>query len=866
MAQVFGNDRHPAYLITRRDQLGAPLSLGRDLPESRAILFQGAPGMGKTTELNRVEDLAELHGWTTIRVKASQNIPVEHHLTTAFRRKLDELRDKFGQRQVRRLSKTVRDLTETGRQTRVGWEGRALGGPLPVELIYKQEKDTTAHDKLGTTLTDFADELGRIAKHENKPILLLIDEIDAASEADQAGVNDLAIHIKEMDSPVWLVIASGKKSTSSLMHASRRMSGIATTITNQFSIRELEPVPDAELWAAVTEPLDAERIPYEHAGIDVLVRAANGHPGQLRDFAQAALALRDPERGITAETARAATARVWAEAEHTYLSKWTARETTHTQKDLLARVAAQGTNGLHMPTLTGSEASAEWQQVDKARQDLVARGLLREHDGQLVTIPDQGFRDWVNQHLGQTPAAARGPEVGRTAATPAPVHLAGDRAPVNRVFGSANQVVEPIDRTDKHGRPISLDQRLPKGTAVLFVGPPGIGTSQELNRTKALADRQGWLTIRFSASKRESVEARVIRAVQNEMDTFKQQFPAAQVKQLREILNRMASRTRNTMNTAQVGFGIAPLPRVRVGGGWEGVTKDSVGRTLSELGEQLGNMAGPRRLPILLMVDNLDAATHPDLVALINLSATLRENRQPAFLIGAGGQQTESRLRTASAGHGGTATTQADKLDVRELMPLTDDQMRRALVRPLERAGFRCEPAAVDTLTAEARGHPGRLRTLAGAALELVRPGDDTITADIAVAASARLNTRSQALYAAAWTNCTPHEMTLLARTAAHGSRGIPIPSRTENPDRWNLDDASTALVSRGLLTRTGDRIHVTDPGFQDWVQTRLGASAAQSGIAHPALANTAARAQLTRERAPELRPGSPARDLHTGR
>jgi hypothetical protein len=64
----------------------------------------------------------------------------------------------------------------------------------------------------------------------------------------------------------------------------------------------------------------------------------------------------------------------------------------------------------------------------------------------------------------------------------------------------------------------------------------------------------------------------------------------------------------------------------------------------------------------------------------------------------------------------------------------------------------------------------------------------------------------------------------------------MPIPSRSEpaGPGRWDLDSAAQKLVSRGLLTRTGHQIRVADPGFQDWVQTRLGVAAAQTGIAQP--------------------------------
>jgi hypothetical protein len=870
MSQVFGTVRHPAYSVTRTDRLGNPISLGDVLPESKAILFTGPPGMGKSSELDRAEDLAARQGWTAIRLTASANVPLEHQLTGAVRTNLDALRARFRRGAVRKLSRTVSDLTRSGRKTRVGIEYRLGGGPMPVELIGKSEKDTTAYDDLGTTLNDFADELGKLTEIDGKPILLLVDNIDQASEHDRAGLNELAIHIEELNRPVWLVAAGGSMSTSALMNASRRMSGIATTITNQFDIRELGPLTDAQLRPALTEPLDRAGIAYDHAAIDDLLAAANGDPGRLRRLGQAAVAYRDPERGITVGSAATATAQVRADTAVMYQSVWDQKGTTHAQKDLLARVAAQSPAGLSMPAETGAAGPGNWQEIDRARQELVARGLLREHDGGVVTIPDRGFRDWLNDHLGQTPAdsAAQPIEPGRQEAALAPAHPLGDRALVNQVFGNARELVHQVDRTDEQGRPVSLDQRTPRGTSVLFTGPPGMGTSQELSRTKAFADEQGWISIRLDASRRESLEARVIRAVQGQLRNFEGKYPAGEVKELKQLLNKMAIRTRNSMHTAQVGLGIAPGPKIRVGTAWEGVKKDSVGTTLNDVAEHLAKMAHPKRQPILLMVDNLDAASKTDLVALTELSAHLHRSRKPLFLIAAGGEEATSRLLEASGGHAGVETQDAARFDVRRLTPLSAEELRPALTRPLEQAGIRFEPEAVDHLVDAANGNPSRLRTLTSAALELAGP-ERGITTEVATTATSRLNAQSRALYDAAWYNCAPTEKELLAKTAAHGSRGMPIPSRSEaaGPARWDLDGAAQKLVSRGLLTRTGHQIRVADPGFQDWVQTRLGVSAAQAGIARPAGPNQHAS---NSGRAPGNRPavGAPAphRDLHANR
>ncbi|GAA1568488.1 hypothetical protein GCM10009804_26190 [Kribbella hippodromi] len=868
MSQVFGTVRHPAYFLRRGDQLGTPISLGETLPESRAILYTGPPGMGKTSELMQAEDLARRQGWTAIRLNASAVRPIEHQLTAAVRANLDLLRSRYKGSAVKDLSTTVRDLTRSGRDTRMGWEGRVGGGIIPVEFVAKREKDTTAYDNLGTTLNDFADKLAALTEEDGKPILLLVDNVDRATEDDQAGLNELAIHIEVMHRPVWLVAAGGAMSISALMTASRRMSGIATTISNQFDIRELGPLTDDELRPALTEPLTAAGIPYQHAAVEQLLEAANGDASRLRTLAEAALGYRDPALGITESAAALAAAQVYADAAEWYQGSWDHKDTSHAQKDLLARVAAQGPNGLYMPAEMAAAGDDHWPAIDEARQQLVARGLLRDHPGQYVTIPDRGLQDWLNDYLGQTPITEVVPgrlEQLRAQPTLAPAHPTGDRALVNQVFGTSRQLVHQVDRLDRKGRPISLDQRLPGGTSVLFTGPPGMGTSQELARTKALADRQGWITIRLDASRRESLEARVIRAVRSEMDAIRRRFPNDQVKELKTQLTRMAIRTRNSMNTAQIRLGISPFPKVGVHTAWEGVTKDSVGTTLNEVAGQFGAMAGPEGKPILMMVDNLDAASADDLIALTELSSNLREERQPMFLIAAGGEEATSRLLEASGGRNGTETDEVTEFDVRRLQPLSADQLREALTYPLERAGIRYEAAAVESLIEAANGIPTRLRTLAGAALELADPREG-ITVDVAVAATAKLNAQSQALYNAAWYNCSAAQKQVLARSASHGARGMEIPARSETPDRWSLDEATQKLVSRGLLTRTGHQIRVADPGFREWVQTRLGVNTAQAGIAHPGAARPSATqhglphaAQTASTRPADRRPAHPA-------
>ena len=865
MSQVFGTPRRPAYTVTRTDRLGRPISLGDPLPESKAILFTGPPGMGKTRELDQARALAAQHGWTAIRVEASARDPLENRFTRAISADLENLRARFGWLRVRKLRKTVRDLTQRARNTQHGAEVRVGAGA--VQFIGKRQWDVTPQDNLGTTLNDFADQLGELAASKGQRVLLLVDNIDAASPRDLAGLNELAVHLEQQGRPVWLVAAGGAMATSRLMAASDRMSGIATTVTNQFDIRELGPMADQDLRPALTVPLQQAGIRYQPEAIDSLLRAANGDPSRLRALADTAVAFADPSDGITMATAAAATARVNDESAVLYQGRW--NRCTDAQKDLLAKVAAQGPNGLSMPAETQVAGPGRWQAIDEARQDLVARGLLREHGGERVTIAESGLQDWVNDYLDQTPAAPTpaGQELARTAqqgAGIAPVHPTGDRAAlVSQVFGTARNPVHPVIRTDPLGRPISLDQRLPRGTSVLFTGPPGMGTSHELDRTQALADRNGWTAIRLDASPREPLENRVIRAVNQDMDKFRQRFGIGAARDLKKALGELAVRTRNAQNGAEVRIGAPGVFQVVGKRQWDDAPRDTVGSTLNELADHLGQLAAEKGEPILLMVDNLDVASDRDLVALTELSAHLEQQGRPVFLVGAGGELATTRLLGASGGQAGIETKVAHRFDIREVPPLTDTQLRQALTEPLRQAGIPHEPQAVDNLVKAANGNPSRLRTLASSALELADP-QTGITSGVAKAAMTQLNDRSRTLYEAAWHNCSDAEKELLAKAAVRGPHGLSMPAESAPPGhgRWDLDSAGQGLISRGLLRKSADRIAVADPGLQDWVQTRLGHSAAHAGVALP----TANRPQLSTgdRRDGRHAPGSPRE--HSGR
>jgi hypothetical protein len=169
---------------------------------------------------------------------------------------------------------------------------------------------------------------------------------------------------------------------------------------------------------------------------------------------------------------------------------------------------------------------------------------------------------------------------------------------------------------------------------------------------------------------------------------------------------------------------------------------------------------------------------------------------------------------------------------------LTDDELRPTVTEPLRRAGIPYQPEAVENLLKSANGNPSRLRDLSETALQFARPPYG-ITAEVAKAATARVNDQTRVFYQAAWNTCSTAEKELLAKVAVRGPRGLAMAGETQaaGPGKWQeVDAARQGLVARGMLRESpnGSRVSLADPGLQDWVQTRVGQSAAHAGVALP--------------------------------
>jgi hypothetical protein len=396
---IFGTRQNPAHRVLRKDQFGRQLSLDKRPPDSRSVLFTGQPGSGTSRELDQTEALADRYGWTSLRINASPSEPLENRFARAATADLGKFRKRHGRIAAHLLKRKLAQVVERTRNAQDGFEIRL--GFRPLQVVAKRQWDEAPKDNLGKNLNDLADHLGKVALKSGKPVVLMVDNLDVASDRDLAALTELSKHLEEKRIPVFLVGAGGPMTTTRMLDASGGRSGAETTVLDRFDHREVQPMTDDELRLTLTEPLRGTDIDAQPEAVDNLVRSANGSPSRMRDLAEVAVQLARPGEGITTDVAKAATAQVNDLSRPLYQAQW--NNCSAEEKDLFARVGTRGPRGMAIRQEIQEADPGRWQELDRARQLLLARGMVREDAGHL-TVADPGMQEWIQTRLGQSVA------------------------------------------------------------------------------------------------------------------------------------------------------------------------------------------------------------------------------------------------------------------------------------------------------------------------------------------------------------------------------------------------------------------------------------------------------------------------------
>ena len=260
------------------------------------------------------------------------------------------------------------------------------------------------------------------------------------------------------------------------------------------------------------------------------------------------------------------------------------------------------------------------------------------------------------------------------AGTPPP-ELAGRSALIDRIKLLLARVRE--------GRP---------GKSALLVGLRGVGKTVLLNELENLAEQVGYKTILVEAHESKSLTALLAPSLRKLLLSLdRMENVSNKVRRGLRVLKGFVNGVKITLGDLEIGLDIEA----------EAGTADSgdLEADLPELFIAVAEAAQDRKIPVAILLDEIQYLSAKELSALIMAMHKMAQKRLPLVLIGAG--------LPVLAGLAGDSKSYAERLfDFPEVGPLAPDDARQALREPAQKEGADFTDEALDEIIRLTQGYP----------------------------------------------------------------------------------------------------------------------------------------------------------------
>lgn len=327
--------------------------------------------------------------------------------------------------------------------------------------------------------------------------------------------------------------------------------------------------------------------------------------------------------------------------------------------------------------------------------------------------------------------------------------------------------------------------------SVIMIGLRGVGKTVLLDRIRQDAEAVGIHAIRLEAPENRSL-------------------PALLAPQLRQALLRL-SQTENAKALAVRGLralaGFAKALKVKYGDIEVGIDHEpepgladngDLEHDLQALMEQTGLAAKAADTALALFIDELQYVPEEQLAALITALHRMAQRQLPVVMAGAGLPQLRGQM--------GDAKSYAERLfDFPFIGPLSPNDARQAIEKPLASEGVRIEEAALQEIVRLTRGYPYFLQTWGQQAWLAASQSPITLQ-DVERATITAIASLDEGFFRVRFDRCTPKERRYLRAMAELGEgphRSGDIAACLEQKVS-SLAPTRSALIAKGMVWSPG--------------------------------------------------------------
>ena len=337
----------------------------------RSLLLVGLRGVGKTVLLREIRRRALDKGYAVEMIEAQEEQTITELLAPALRRLLIELDSP--KRAIAAVKRAMRVLRSFLGNVKV-----AAGG-IEVSLSVEPELGSADSGDLESDVTDLLVALGQAAVAAERPVALMIDELQYLPTQHLAALIR-AIHAVAQEALPVVLFGAG------LPQLFLQVGEAKSYAERLFRFTEIDRLSHSESFEAIRDPITHERATITDAALEEIYKQTKGYPYFLQEWGYRTWNLAT-ERAIGVEVARNASEVALRELDHQFFRVRFDRVTPAEREYMrgLAELGEGGHRSGQVAELIGKTA----QQLGPARDTLIRKGMIYSpaHGQIAFTVP-----------------------------------------------------------------------------------------------------------------------------------------------------------------------------------------------------------------------------------------------------------------------------------------------------------------------------------------------------------------------------------------------------------------------------------------------------------------------------------------------
>lgn len=374
-----GSGARPPELVGRTDELerfDLLLARAKQRRYDRGLMLQGLRGVGKTTLLATMADMARRHGWVVVEVEAQTSLEGAEALRRRIAKDVARALRKrtFG----RSVSERLRHMTDE-----FSVSVTAFGTGVTLTRV----TNATAPTPLGIEFEDLVEELCEELRKAGSGFAIFIDEMQ---ELEPALLQVLLATQHRAAQREWPFFLNG----AGLPNLPQALADARSYAERQFDYRTIGPVTDLQARSAIVTPITRLGQRIDQGAADYVVAASAGYPYFLQVFGHElwAAAQQSPFTLTDAEDA-VDTGHASLDAGF-YSSRWL--RATDTERRYLTTMAESGTD---RPRSSAVAAALGYtaQSAAPHRDACIKKGLIWAPERGVVAFTVPGMAEFIRR-------------------------------------------------------------------------------------------------------------------------------------------------------------------------------------------------------------------------------------------------------------------------------------------------------------------------------------------------------------------------------------------------------------------------------------------------------------------------------------